>query len=73
MSFCLVMVLGTGLLCQETRVPIRVSDTACQAYTAISWSVRDTDQTILQIRQHNAVYDDLCTDSLQNPEGSGMR
>ena len=68
MSFCLVMVLGTGLLCRDPRDRPRVTDTACEAYAPIQWSVRDTDQTIIQIRQHNAVYDELCSVSVQNSE-----
>ena len=61
MSFCLVMALGLGLACShpdEDRT--RVIDTACQAYQPFHWSVDDTDETIKQARQHNAVYDHLC-------------
>ena len=64
MSICLVMVLGTGLICHSPQDPVRIVDTACQAYAPIEWSVNDTDQTIIQIRQHNAVYDGFCAEIL---------
>jgi len=73
MSFCLVMVLGAGILCNEPRDTTRTIDTACQAYGPIRWSVRDTDETIAQVRQHNAVYDELCLENGLEPERAGSR
>jgi hypothetical protein len=73
MSICLVMVLGTGLLCRDPRAPARIVDTACQVYEPIEWSVYDTDQTIVLIRQHNAVYDGLCAELPPDPSDTGTR
>lgn len=33
---------------------------ACIAFKPISWSTRDTDATILEVKQHNAVWKVLC-------------
>ncbi len=73
MSICLVMVLGTGILCGDPRPEVAVIDTACQAYEPIEWSVHDTDRTIVQVRQHNAVFDGLCADSEPDSVGTGPR
>lgn len=67
MAFCFVMVLGTGILCRDPQETPRVIDTACQAFAPIEWSTRDTDQTIIQVREHNAVYDDLCVELPPDP------
>lgn len=41
-------------------VPISFVDTSCKAFRPISWSKHDTDQTIREVKGHNAVYDKLC-------------
>ncbi len=70
MGFCLVMVLGTGILCRDPQQDTpRVIDTYCEVYTPIEWSSRDTTGTIVQVRERNAVYDDLCP--TQRPQGAG--
>lgn len=33
---------------------------ACQSFEPIRWSVQDTDQTISQVKEHNAVWRALC-------------
>jgi hypothetical protein len=74
MSICLVMVLGLGLACTNPdEASPRVIDTACQAYQPFHWSVDDTDETIKQARQHNAVYDHLCRAYETLPEANEMR
>lgn len=35
-------------------------DTSCGAFTALTYSSRDTPETIDEIRAHNRVYDALC-------------
>lgn len=37
-----------------------VTDTSCSAFTPITWSTRDTPDTILEVRQHNAAWVALC-------------
>ena len=33
---------------------------ACEAFQPISWSTRDTDPTIAQVKEHNAAYKSVC-------------
>lgn len=35
-------------------------DTSCDAFRPISWSSKDTDQTIREAKAHNRVYATLC-------------
>ncbi len=44
----------------QTMTPIGGTDTSCLAYEAISYSRKDTPETVRQIRRHNASYDALC-------------
>lgn len=37
-----------------------VTDTSCAAFEPIRWSVADTDETIRQVRGHNAAWGSLC-------------
>lgn len=37
--------------------PVKV---ACEAFGPISWSSRDTDQTIREVKAHNAAYAAVC-------------
>jgi hypothetical protein len=39
---------------------VNVSSVACGAFQPITWSVHDTDQTIREIKEHNASYSALC-------------
>lgn len=32
----------------------------CQTFPAISWSSKDTDETVKQIQAHNRAHDNLC-------------
>lgn len=33
---------------------------ACKSFVPISWSTKDTDQTIREVKAHNGVWDTLC-------------
>ena len=61
MNFCALMVLGIGVLCTpgETGNPT-VVDTSCKVFEVIRWSRSDTDETIRQVKAHNAVWKSLC-------------
>lgn len=61
MNFCALMFLGIGVLCTppETANPT-VIDTLCEATQPIRWSRSDTDETIIQVKAHNAVWKSLC-------------
>jgi len=37
-----------------------VIDTSCAAFKPITWSSRDTAETIQEVRQHNAAWESLC-------------
>lgn len=43
-----------------TTTPTFVTDTSCLAFEPITYSRRDTPETIKQIKGHNAAYDSLC-------------
>ena len=45
-----------------TTTPTSVIDTSCLANEPIRYSRRDTAETIVQIRRHNAAYASLCSD-----------
>lgn len=40
---------------------IDTKEVACAAFKPITWSTRDTDETIAEVREHNAAYAELCT------------
>ena len=45
--------------CAAASAPA-VVDTSCQAFEPITYSRRDTPETVAQIRQHNAAWVSLC-------------
>jgi hypothetical protein len=45
----------------ESSLP--VNDVACRAFGPITWSPSDTDETLRQIREHNAAWTALCRGS----------
>jgi hypothetical protein len=60
--------------CVHTTVssdPSHVLDVACQAFQPITWSKQDTDDTLRQIKAHNAVYLTLCG-SVTRPSESAV-
>jgi hypothetical protein len=52
MTGCVTLTGGTSNL--------RYIDTACSAFSNITYSSRDTEPTVAQVRGHNAAYDTLC-------------
>lgn len=44
----------------ETETPIAGADTFCRVAQPITWSSRDTDETIREVKAHNAVGVRLC-------------
>lgn len=64
MPLALLLTLATPLAgCATTMgfsVPIKFVDTSCKAFKPISWSKKDTDQTIREVKSHNAAYKALC-------------
>ena len=56
--------------CQTARPPTatvaieeRAEGWACLAFRPVSWSTRDTPETVEQIRGHNAVWDAVCKEN----------
>jgi hypothetical protein len=58
-KLALLAMLSTLAACQTTT-QTSVIDTSCLAIEPISYSRRDTPETVVQIRQHNAAYKALC-------------
>jgi hypothetical protein len=60
------LMLGCGMLatgCATTTDTVAIepgADTFCRIARPITWSVSDTDQTIREVKEHNAAYDRLC-------------
>lgn len=46
--------------CAPTTVSSGTEASFCGAARAIYWSTKDTDQTIAQVREHNAVGKSIC-------------
>lgn len=42
----------------------------CQVFVPIHWSPKDTDDTIKEIKAHNAVWLDVCGPIVRPPEGA---
>lgn len=40
--------------------PIHGAQTFCDVAQPITWSSRDTPETIAEVKEHNAVFDGLC-------------
>lgn len=60
-----MLILGScaamqAVLGATTEAPADVNAVACGAFRPIIPSRRDTDETIIAIREHNAAYDALC-------------
>jgi hypothetical protein len=54
----LALTLSLGA-CATTTGSV-ATDVSCEAFEPILWSQEDTDETIRQIREHNAVWVALC-------------
>lgn len=50
----------TSLLGPTDDTEIRINAVACEAFKPITWSQRDTVETITQVREHNAAWVELC-------------
>ncbi len=42
-----------------------VTDASCTVFRPIGWSVRDTPQTIREVKEHNAAWEAICRKSLR--------
>lgn len=63
LGLTLIFPLGACALLMSTFDAIPRHDAAlvaCKSFRAITWDPKDTDQTIVQVKQHNAAYDALC-------------
>jgi type IV pilus biogenesis protein CpaD/CtpE len=56
----LLIVLSAILGGCATRTPMSVPDSFCQIDHPVTWSKADTDQTIREIKIHNARYRAVC-------------
>ncbi len=58
------MLLATMLMglagCATPGSGTRYLDTSCEAFKAITYSSRDTPETVSEVRAHNRAYDALC-------------
>lgn len=51
--------------CGQTTASGVTSNAACILFQPISWSGKDTDETIRQVKGHNAVYVASCGDYMR--------
>lgn len=61
----LMLAILTGCGTTSTRTGATsstVTEAYCQGNKAITYSRKDTDETIRQVRQHNAAYNAVCKD-----------
>lgn len=67
-----LMLLGLTSCVHTTHSsdPSHVLDVACQAFQPITWSKQDTDDTLRQVKAHNAVYLTLCGSTTRPPESA---
>lgn len=56
----LLLVLSLATSCARTTATVVPTDISCQVFLPISWSQKDTDRTIAEIKLHNAVYAAVC-------------
>lgn len=65
----LTLMLSTPILtgCAKMMATLAI-DTSCKAFRPITWSHSDTDQTIKEVKAHNAVYDKLCPVAVTAPK-----
>lgn len=60
-KICAVMTAIVGISALAgCSTNLRAAYVYCQVEQPISWSTKDTDQTISEVKQHNAVYKSLC-------------
>lgn len=67
---CVLLLLPVLAGCQTTQRPTATAAIeestegwACLAFRPVSWSTRDTPETVGQIREHNAAWDAVCKEN----------
>lgn len=55
----MTMVLGAISAC-TTTASVQTSRVACEAFRPITWSRTDTEETVAEVKGHNAAYMALC-------------
>jgi hypothetical protein len=64
MLICILNGCTTTTGSSATDTPVGLADAgslACGAFQPITWSTRDTDQTIRQVKAHNASFVAVCS------------
>jgi hypothetical protein len=56
----LLMLVACGTTSTGAIDPANGEDWPCLAFRPITWSRKDSDKTIRQVREHNAVWEALC-------------
>lgn len=46
--------------CATTMASVGTDAVACSAFEPIRWSARDTEETIRQVKEHNAAWEAVC-------------
>jgi hypothetical protein len=46
--------------CATTTASVGTDSVACSAFEPIQWSKKDTDETIRQVKEHNAAWAVIC-------------
>lgn len=58
------MLLGILPACSTmttaSSAPTNATKVACQSFAPITWSGKDTPQTVVQVKEHNAAGKELC-------------
>jgi len=60
---CAIALASTLTACAKTTGTAGINPGvafACKTFAPISWSKRDTDETIIVVKQHNAAYAVVC-------------
>jgi hypothetical protein len=47
--------------CATTTASVGTDAVACSAFEPIRWSKRDTEETIRQVKEHNAAWMSMCS------------
>lgn len=65
-AFVLVSLTSCGLTLRQSAPPTSLNvqtkptNEFCALYKPVHWSARDTDQTIIEVKQNNAVWTKFC-------------
>ena len=55
-----LMLAGCVMTTGNAEIKAAVTLVPCTGFRKISWSSKDTDQTILEVKEHNAAYKAIC-------------